>query len=173
MTDRSPGRGRDGGPASRQDRATTTNASPLRSQEGSTVGILPPGTVSGRACEAPGCGRTLPQGRRRFCCDLCRQRGQRAERRTETGEFGQMVVRMIGTMARRVGGSDIAAFGALWEVRSAADRACVAAIDGLRAKGFSWSEIAAEADQTRQGLTQWRQRRDARSEGNDPLREPL
>jgi hypothetical protein len=81
-----------------------------------------------------------------------------------------MVVRMIGTMARRVGGSDIAAFGALWEVRAAADRACVAAIDGLRVKGFSWAEIAAEAGQTRQGLTQWRKRRDAQSEGNDPLR---
>ncbi len=78
---------------------------------------------------------------------------------------------MINTMARQVGGSDIAAFAALWEVRAAADRACAAAIDGLRAKGFSWAEIAAEAGQTRQGLTQWRQRRPAQSEGNDPLRE--
>jgi hypothetical protein len=81
-----------------------------------------------------------------------------------------MVVRMIENMARRVGGSDIAAFGALWEVRVAADRACVAAIDGLRAKGFSWAEIAAEAGQSRQGLAQWRGRRDARSGVNDPLR---
>jgi hypothetical protein len=129
------------------------------------------GADGGRTCESPGCGRTLTGRQRRFCSELCRVRGQRAERRTETGEFGQMVVRMIGTMARRVGGSDIAAFGALWEVRSAADRACVAAIDGLRAKGFSWAEIAAEAGQTRQGLTQWRQRRSAQSEGNDPLRE--
>ncbi len=56
------------------------------------------GAVSGRACEAPNCGRELPPGRRRFCWDLCRVRGQRSERRTETGEFGLMVVRMIQTM---------------------------------------------------------------------------
>ena len=78
---------------------------------------------------------------------------------------------MIRVMARRVSASDLAAFAALWELRDEADRACIAAIDGLRAEGFSWSEIAAEAGQTRQGLTQWRQRRPVQPEGNDPLRE--
>jgi hypothetical protein len=77
---------------------------------------------------------------------------------------------MIRTMAARVGASDIAAFAALWEVRAATDQACTAAIDGLRAQGFSWAEIAAEAGQTRQGLTQWRKRRPAQSEGNVSLR---
>jgi hypothetical protein len=81
-----------------------------------------------------------------------------------------MVIRMIRAHAVRIGASDLAAFGSLWELRVEADRACVEAIDLLRAKGFSWAEIAAEAGQTRQGLTQWRQRRDAQPEGNDPLR---
>jgi hypothetical protein len=148
-------------------RGRTTAPPPVRAE---AIHIVASGTGRVRACEAPGCGGDLPRGRRRFCSDLCRQRGQRAERRTETSDFGQMVVRMIGTMARRVGGSDIAAFGALWEVRAAADQACAAAIDGLRAKGFSWAQIAAEAGQSRQGLTQWRQRRDAQFGGNDLLR---
>jgi hypothetical protein len=73
-------------------------------------------------------------------------------------------------MANRVGASDLAEFGLMWEIMHEAEHAVTASIDGLRAKGFSWSEIAAEAGQTRQGLTQWRKRRPARSEGNDPLR---
>ena len=127
--------------------------------------------MTGRTCEAPRCGRALSHGRRRFCSDLCRVRGQRAERVCETDQFGQMVVRMVRSLARRVGGSDLAAFGALWQLRDEADRACVEAIDQLRAKGFSAAEIAAEAGLSRQGLTQWRNRRSGRSGRNDPLRE--
>ena len=59
-----------------------------------------------------------------------------------------MVIRMIRSMARRVSASDLAAFGMLWELRDEADRACTDAIDGLRGKGFSWAEIAAETGQT-------------------------
>lgn len=129
------------------------------------------GADSGRACEAPGCGRVLPSGRRRFCCDLCRVRGQRAERRTETGEFGQAVVRMIRVMARRVGASDIAAFGALWEVRAVVDRACATAIDQLRDEGFSWDALAAETGVSRQALSQWRKRRPVQPGVNGSLRE--
>ena len=82
-----------------------------------------------------------------------------------------MVIRMIRAHAVRVGASDLAAFGSLWELRVEADRACVETIDLLRAKGFSWAEIAAEAGLSRQGLTQWRNRRSGRSGRNDPLRE--
>ncbi len=122
-------------------------------------------------CEAPGCSRALPRGRRRFCSDICRIRGQRAERVTETGDFGRAALRMVRAMARRVSASDIAEFGLMWEIVHEAEHAVTAAIDGLRAKGFTWAEIAAEAGQTRQGLTQWRKRRPAQFEGNDPLRE--
>jgi hypothetical protein len=105
------------------------------------------------------CGDPLPGRRRRFCSDLCRRRGQRAERVTETGEFGRAAIRMIRQMARRVGASDIAEFGAMWEVMEESERAVTKTIDDLRANGFSWAEIAAEIGWSKQRLQQWRQRR--------------
>jgi hypothetical protein len=65
---------------------------------------------------------------------------------------------MIRTMARRVGASDIAEFGAMWEVMTEAEHAVTAAIDGLRVSGFSWAEIGAEVGWSKQRLCQWRQR---------------
>ena len=93
-------------------------------------------------CAAPGCGNHLPPRRRRFCSDLCRIRGQRAERRAETGEFGRAAIRMIRAMAKRVGASDIAQFGAMWEVMTEAEHAVTATIDSLRESGFSWPRSA-------------------------------
>jgi hypothetical protein len=115
------------------------------------------GVASGRRCGQ--CAGPLPPKRRRFCSDICRVRGQRAERVTETGEFGRAAVRMIRAMARRVGASDIAEFGAMWEVMTEAEHAVTEAIDHLRAAGFSWAQIGAEVGWGRQRLTQWRQRR--------------
>lgn len=113
--------------------------------------------AGGRKCGQ--CAGPLPPRRRRFCCDLCRIRGQRSERRTETGEFGRAAVRMIRQMAKRVGASDIAEFGAMWEVMTEAEHAVTEAIDGLRVSGFSWAEIGAEVGWSKQRLCQWRQRR--------------
>jgi hypothetical protein len=90
------------------------------------------------------CGDPLPSCRRRFCSDLCRRRGHRAERITETGEFGRAAIRMIRQMAKRVGASDIAEFGAMWVVMEESERAVTKTVDDLRANGFSWAEIAAE-----------------------------
>jgi hypothetical protein len=137
---------------------------------GLSLSSVSSGTVSGRACAAPGCGRLLPAGRRRFCSDLCRARGQRAERRYETGEFGQAAIRMIRTLARRVGASDIDELGALWEVRKEADRAAADAIDGLRAKGFSWAAIGAAAGLSAPGAYQWRRRHSRQSGINKSFR---
>jgi len=67
---------------------------------------------------------------------------------------------MIRTMAKRVGASDIAEFGAVFEVMTEAEHAVTEAIDGLRESGYSWSEIGAEIGWGRQRLTQWRQRRE-------------
>ncbi len=112
-------------------------------------------------CAAPGCGNHLPPRRRRFCCDLCRIRGQRAENRTENGDFGRAAIRMIRAMARRVGAADIAEFGAMWEVMTEAERAVTDTIDGLQKSGYSWSQIGAEIGWSKQRLSQWRQRRGA------------
>lgn len=124
-------------------------------------------------CAAPGCGRLLAGRRRRFCSDLCRIRGQRSERVTETGEFGEAVVRMIRQMSKRVGASDLAEFGALFEVLGAADSAVVDAIADLREAGISYSELAREVGWSRQRLTQWYERRvsaDQQAARNNPLR---
>jgi hypothetical protein len=105
------------------------------------------------------CGDPLPPRRRRFCSDLCRRRGQKAERITETGEFGRAAIRMIRAMATRVGASDIAEFGAMWEVMTEAEHAVTKTVDDLRACGCSWAEIGAEIGWSKQRLSQWRQRR--------------
>jgi hypothetical protein len=76
---------------------------------------------------------------------------------------------MITALTRRAGGSDIDVLAALWEVRVAADRATVEAIDGLRAKGLSWAALADEVGASRQALCQWHQRRAGRFGVNDPL----
>jgi hypothetical protein len=122
-----------------------------------TTATITDGADDARRCDQ--CGGPLAPKRRRFCSDLCRVRGQRAERVTETGEFGAAAVRMIRAMARRVGASDIAEFGAMWEVMTEAEHAVTEAIDHLRAVGFSWAEIAAEIGWSKQRLWQWRQRR--------------
>ncbi len=96
--------------------------------------------VTGASVTRPGCawcGDPLPGRRRWFCCDDHRRRGQRAERITETGEFGRAAIRMIRQMARRVGASDIAEFGAMWEVMEESERAVTKTVDDLRAVGFS------------------------------------
>ena len=105
------------------------------------------------------CGDPLPSRRRRFCCDLCRIRGQRAERVTENNEFGKAAIRMIRTLALRVGASDLAEFGAMWEVMAEAEHAVTETIDALRKAGFSWAQIGAEIGWDKQRLSQWRKRR--------------
>ncbi|MGH3162567.1 MAG: hypothetical protein ACRDOC_11820 [Streptosporangiaceae bacterium] len=113
---------------------------------------------SGRTCQAPGCASPLPAGRRRFCSDLCRVRGQRSERRYESGEVGQAVIRMIRALARDLGAADLDELGTLWRVRGAAEQAAVEAIDRLRAS-YSWAELAAELGTSKQALSQWYKRR--------------
>jgi hypothetical protein len=116
-------------------------------------------TPDSTACAAPGCSEPLAGHRRRFCSDLCRIRGQRSERKTETGEFGRAAIRMIRQMAKRVGASDIAEFGLMWEIMAEAERAVMKTIGELRACGYTWDEIGAEAGASKQSLSQWYKRR--------------
>ena len=44
----------------------------------------------------------------------------------------------------------------MWEVMTEAEHAAIGAIDGLRAAGYSWAEIAAEIGWTKQRLFAWR-----------------
>jgi hypothetical protein len=123
--------------------------------------------MAARWCQAPGCDRELPASRKRFCSDLCRRRGQRYERITETGQAGQAVVRMITALSRRAGASDIDVLAVLWEVREAADQATVEAIDRLRSREVPWAALAAVVGKSRHDLWQWHQRRVRRSSVHD------
>jgi hypothetical protein len=111
-----------------------------------------------RTCAAPGCDLPLSAGRRRFCSDDCRRAGRRAERVREPGEVAAMTRRMVRALSKRVGG-DPAEFREVWGLLAEAEAAVTASVDGLRAKGYSWAEIAAEVGLTRQGMSQWRKRR--------------
>jgi hypothetical protein len=112
---------------------------------------LPRGTVSGRPCEAPGCGRALPRGRRRFCCDLCRRRGQRAERVIEDDSYAAGVARLIRTLGVRAS-ADVQALRWLAGAVDHARAALAMAVDGCRARGYSDAEIGAALGITRQAV---------------------
>jgi DNA-directed RNA polymerase sigma subunit (sigma70/sigma32) len=66
---------------------------------------------------------------------------------------------MIRSLARRIGGSDLAQFGVLWEVMAEAERAATDAITGLRSSGFTWEELGTEIGVSRQAVQQWHKRR--------------
>ena len=157
---RPPGRERGSGPVTTPARPLTTPTPqpPGRAVTSSINGGTDSGRDAARACSAPGCSRPLPAGRRRYCCDLCQRRGQRAGHRTETSEFGQMLARMITALARRVGATDADELAVLWEARDALDAAAAAAVDQLRTRGFTWGALAAATGMTPQGMQQWRTR---------------
>jgi hypothetical protein len=123
--------------------------------------------ITVKTCAAPGCDLPLPAGRRRFCSDDCRRAGRRAERVREPDEFAAMTRRMVRALARRAGDADPAQFREVWAMLAEAEAAVTASVDSLRAKGFSWAEIAAEVGVTRQGMSQWRKRRPGGDAVND------
>lgn len=109
-----------------------------------------------RPCTRAGCahcGGQLPPRRRRFCSDLCRIRGQRAERRTENADYGAAVVRMIGGMGRRAS-ADLYALRSLADAVGNARRVLALAVAGARAQGYSDGEIAAALGCSRQAVGQ-------------------
>jgi len=138
--DRPPGRESEGGPA----------VTPSRPPSASTQ-IVQPGADSGRTCEAPRCGRTLPSGRRRFCTDECRRRGQKAERVIEDDSYAAGVARLIRTMGVRAS-ADVEALKWLAGAVEHARSALAMAVDGCRARGYSDGEIGAALGISRQAV---------------------
>jgi DNA-directed RNA polymerase specialized sigma24 family protein len=97
------------------------------------------------------CKRPLPSRRRRFCSDLCRRRGQKAERVTENGTYAGMIRRQITSMGVRAS-EDLYALGWLAGAVDHARSALAMAVDGCRARGYSDAEIAAALGVTRQAV---------------------
>jgi hypothetical protein len=104
-----------------------------------------------RACDQ--CGGALPGRRRRFCSDLCRRRGHRAERRTENTEYLDVVGRMLRHAARR-GSVDLEAFAALGELDAELHDLMATAAHALHARDYTWGEIGRAFGVTRQGARQ-------------------
>jgi hypothetical protein len=76
----------------------------------------------------------------------------RAKRRQEreTGEFLDMLRRMVRAAGRRVAEADEVELGQLIAIRSDLDAAIDTAVQGMRARGLSWAYIASATGTTKQ-----------------------
>ncbi len=97
------------------------------------------------------CGNPLPGRRRRLCSDLCRRRGQRAERKTENDDYAKSVVRQIDRMGARAS-DDLDALAWLAEATTRARVSLSIAVDGCRARGYSDADIGTALGITRQAV---------------------
>src|SRR6266567_6592415 len=110
---------------------------------------IPPRAASGRECAW--CHGPLPRGRRRFCCDDHRRRGQKRERVIEDDSYAAGVVRLIRKMSIRAS-ADLEALKWLAGAAEHARGALAVAVDGCRARGYSDGEIGAALGITRQAV---------------------
>ena len=112
---------------------------------------IPPGAASSRECTW--CRGPLPPGRRRFCCDDHRRRGQKRERVIEDDSYAAGVVRLIRKMSIRAS-ADLEALKWLAGAAEHARAALAVAVDGCRARGYSDGEIGAALGISRQAVGQ-------------------
>ena len=83
------------------------------------------------------------------------------KRTVENHEFDAFVRRIVRAYARRVAGGDIEALTALHHLSSIVEIATGAAVEGLRAFGYSWTDIAIRLGVTRQAAQmRWGDRTD-------------
>jgi hypothetical protein len=83
------------------------------------------------------------------------------KRVVENHQFDAFVRRIVRAYARRVAGGDIEALTALSQLSSIVDVATGAAVEGLRAFGYSWADIATRLGVTRQAAQmRWGDRTD-------------
>jgi hypothetical protein len=79
----------------------------------------------------------------------------------ENNEFDAFVRRIVRAYARRVAAGDIEALTALHQLSSTLDAATADAVQGLRAFGYSWADIATRLGVTRQAAQmRWGDRHD-------------
>ena len=77
----------------------------------------------------------------------------------ETGEWLQMLRRMIAAAGRRVADADEVELGTLLGMRRDLDKAIAEAVKGQRRRGVSWAFIASASGTTRQAAQQrWGER---------------
>ena len=113
----------------------------------STLPTVAHATVSGRECAW--CHGPLPRGRRRFCSDDHRRRGQKAERIIEDDSYADGVRRLVRAQGRRAG-ADLGMFALFAESVDYARARLAEAAAQLIAQGYSYGDIARELGITRQ-----------------------
>jgi hypothetical protein len=79
---------------------------------------------------------------------------KRPRRVVENDEYAAFLRRVIAAYSRRVGSGDIDAIADMAALADHLDTAIGDAIMGLRAIGYSWADIAARLDVTRQAVQQ-------------------
>jgi len=88
--------------------------------------------------------------------------GRRRTRERETGEWLQMLRRMIAAGGRRVADADEVELGVLLGMRHDLDNAIAEAVKGQRRRGVSWAYIASASGTTRQAAQmRWGRKVDA------------
>jgi hypothetical protein len=107
--------------------------------------------ASGRECAW--CHGPLPRGRRRFCSDDHRRRGQKRERIIEDDNYAAGVMRLVRAQGRRAG-ADLAMFAMFAESVDYARARLQDAADQLIAQGYSYGDIGRALGITRQGARQ-------------------
>lgn len=83
---------------------------------------------------------------------MARQKADKTPR--ETPEVNKGVCRLVKAIGRRVGSEDPVDLAQLRLLRDALDEAERLAVEGLRANGFSWSEIGEGLGTSRQNAQQ-------------------
>jgi DNA-directed RNA polymerase specialized sigma24 family protein len=79
---------------------------------------------------------------------------RQARRVTENDEYAAFARRVLRAWARRVAAGDIDAIADMAAATAELETAMRRAVTGLRAKGYSWAEIAARLGVTRQAAQQ-------------------
>ncbi len=79
---------------------------------------------------------------------------KRRKRVVENDEYAAFVRRVIRAYSRRIAKGDIDAITGMAATAAELDTAIRQAITGLRERGYSWADIAARLDITRQGAQQ-------------------
>lgn len=75
-------------------------------------------------------------------------------RTTENPEYAAFLRRTLGAYARRIANGDIEALPDLLHLSACLDHTIAAAVSGLRAYGYSWTDIANRLGITRQAAQQ-------------------
>ena len=78
----------------------------------------------------------------------------RRRRVVENDEYAAFIQRVIRAYSRRVAAGDIEAIAEMTATARELDAAIQEAVTGLRATGYSWAEIAARLNVTRQAAQQ-------------------